>query len=230
MQVVPEAGSGSRFVQEFLPAGWYPVNALPEAVFDPPTGRLRWGPFADNTTRTLSYELVTPPSASGLHTLVGRAFFNGEEVATGGSATLLGDAPPTLSSLPAQEAFEDGPVILTFAVADDLTPEADLAVQATSSNPSLLPTANLTLVRVGEARSLTLSLVPETGGQTTVEIEVNDGTHLTIASFLLTVQTTNDPPRLAVPGPAGAVEGGSASLAGFSVADVDVEAGDRQRP
>jgi hypothetical protein len=228
LHVAPQEGVGLYVVEEYLPEGWTASGASAGGEFDTGTRRVRWGPFADHTTRDLSYQLVTPSGARGTYRVVGTAYFDGNAVTIGGQSNLLANAAPELSSVPALDTFEDGPVVITFNATDDLTADADLVVTASSSNPGFLPNGNLTLGRIGGARSLRMSLPAETAGQSTITVTVNDGAYQTESSFVLTISLTNDVPVLTVPAGTSLAEDGSVDLHGFSIADPDVGAGAMQ--
>ena len=108
----------------------------------------------------------------------------GKAVAGGASA----NGTPTISDITNQTG-ESGlatPAI-GFAVADAETPADSLAVSAKSSNPSLVPVANILFGGSGGNR--TLSLTPALGqtGSATITITVSDGLATASDSFNITV-------------------------------------------
>lgn len=76
---------------------------------------------------------------------------------------------------------------LPFVVSDRETLESALTVTATSSNPALIPTANLALTGGGQERVLVATPLPYQSGVATVTITASDGTLSTSRSFLVTV-------------------------------------------
>jgi hypothetical protein len=106
--------------------------------------------------------------------------------------------PPTLSGIPNLTIDEDtatGP--LSFSVSDAETPAANLSVTPTSSNPGLVPNANLALGGSGANRTLTVTPLSNISGMTTITLTVNDNSGGTAStSFVLTVNPVNDPPTL----------------------------------
>ena len=133
--------------------------------------------------------------------------------------------PPTISAIADQTVPEDAPVTVSFTIGDTETPVSGLTIAAASSNTTLVPNSGLVLGGSGASRTLTVSPTPETGGQTTVSVSVSDGTYRVEETFVLTFQTSNDAPTLNVPAPVTVLEGGSATLGPFVVADADVGAG-----
>ena len=68
---------------------------------------------------------------------------------------------PTISDIAATTTTEDTPTpALSFTVGDVETPAAALTVTATSSNPTLVPTANIVLGGTGATRTVTITPPP----------------------------------------------------------------------
>jgi len=110
--------------------------------------------------------------------------------------------PPTLSYFADQTAIRDSaPTLLPFQVGDEETSLAQLGVTASSSNPALVPNANLFLGGAGANRSLAVQPLAGQTGQATITLHVSDGSLTTERSFTLTVQPpppTPPPPWLAL--------------------------------
>lgn len=83
--VTPAVEVAVYALQDQLPAGWVANGISHNGEFDVAHGQVKWGPFFDNTSRTLSYEVTAPETASGLQTLEGVASFDGA------NALILGD-------------------------------------------------------------------------------------------------------------------------------------------
>jgi len=106
--------------------------------------------------------------------------------------------PPTLSPLADQTISEDVPLTLAFAVGDPETPVAGLLLSASSSNPSLVPNANI--VFSGSLASPWVTITPATNqsGAATIALVVSDANGASTTNrFQLTVVAVNDPPTLA---------------------------------
>ncbi len=63
IEVVPPAATQVYAVEDGPPTGWTVSNIDSGGVFDTGTGTVKWGPFFDNQSRTLGYE-VTPPAGT----------------------------------------------------------------------------------------------------------------------------------------------------------------------
>jgi lysophospholipase L1-like esterase len=102
---------------------------------------------------------------------------------------------PTISTLANQTIDEDsalGP--LAFAVNDAELAAANLTVTRNSSNPSLIPNANVVLGGSGTNRNVTLTPLTNQFGSSVITLTVSDGTNVTTSVFTLTVNPINDPP------------------------------------
>jgi len=98
------------------------------------------------------------------------------------------DTSPIISSLADQSIFEDsvaGP--LSFTIGDAETAAANLQLSATSSNPSLLPVADIIFGGSGSNRTVTLMPEADATGSTTVTISVTDGQLTATDTLVVTV-------------------------------------------
>ena len=106
---------------------------------------------------------------------------------------------PTISSIANQTITEDGTTgALAFSVGDVETAAGSLTVTATSSNTTLIPNANLTLIDLGSG-NWTIEATPaanQTGGPVTITVTVDDGTNNTGETFTVTVTADNDVPTI----------------------------------
>ena len=82
----PAGGSSGYAVEEKPPRGWVVSNISNDGVFDAVSGTIRWGVFADTTTRTLSYTVTPPPTVTSVGVFAGQISFDGQvvEVSAGG--------------------------------------------------------------------------------------------------------------------------------------------------
>ena len=78
----PGATDACHAVEEIPPAGWAVANVSHAGVYDAATGRVRWGLFTDQTSRTLTYD-VTPTGA--LAPFAGVASFDGTNASIAGA-------------------------------------------------------------------------------------------------------------------------------------------------
>jgi|GEM_PF-692606 Dienelactone hydrolase and related enzymes len=100
---------------------------------------------------------------------------------------------PTISWIPDLRVEPGAAVtVQAFTVTDVETPASTLAISATSSNPTLLPDAAISLGGGGSNRTVALSPVAGETGVTTVVLTVSDGEKTTAAAFTLTVAPVVD--------------------------------------
>ena len=100
---------------------------------------------------------------------------------------------PTITAIANQTANANaivGP--LPFTVGDIDSAVAGLTVSGTSSNPTLVPDANIAFGGAGANRNVTITPLPDQAGQTTVTITVSDGSTPMTTSFLLNVRRHAD--------------------------------------
>lgn len=84
---------------------------------------------------------------------------------------------------------------LNFSVNDLQTPATSLAVVASSSNPTLVPPANITLAGTSNARTISVLPAPNESGTSTIMLTVTDGDlRSSNVDFVLTVNPVNDAP------------------------------------
>jgi hypothetical protein len=103
---------------------------------------------------------------------------------------------PAVSALAAQTIAEDttSPT-QSFTISDRETAATSLLVGCRSSNPTLVPVANITLGGSGSSRSISVRPARNQHGNTTIFIDVTDaGGATTTRSFSVTVTPVNDAP------------------------------------
>lgn len=104
VQVNPAPGVLAWAVEDSPPAGWT-VDAISDAgFFDAINGKVKWGPFFDETPRVLSYNATPPAGESGAKSFTGRASFDGTNLTTTGSSSLSPDTTPPSITCPADPA------------------------------------------------------------------------------------------------------------------------------
>ena len=109
----------------------------------------------------------------------------------------VNDLPVITPNFGAQTINEDTQTgALSFSYSDVETPVASLGLTASSSNPTLVPTSNISFGGAGGSRTVTVSPAPDRFGTATITIFVSDGSGSNSFSFLLTVNNVNDPPTL----------------------------------
>jgi dienelactone hydrolase len=94
-------------------------------------------------------------------------------------------APSVMPPRDATVAAAATPAPMKFTVADRETRADALTVTTTSSNPKVLPPANIVLVGSGAERTLTATPAAGEAGPTTVFLTVSDGSRVATSSFVL---------------------------------------------
>ncbi|MCC7373456.1 MAG: hypothetical protein IT581_02285 [Verrucomicrobiales bacterium] len=75
--VVPAPGVRAYAVEDSVPAGWSVANISHGGIWDAAAGKVKWGPFRDGTTRSLTFRTVPSQEARGAVTFKGSASFDG---------------------------------------------------------------------------------------------------------------------------------------------------------
>ncbi len=98
------------------------------------------------------------------------------------------NTPPTISAIPNQTILQDESTTPQgFTVGDAEVAAANLQLSATSSNPGLIPAANVVFGGGGANRTVTVTPASGQTGSATITITVNDGPNNTSRSFVVTV-------------------------------------------
>lgn len=93
-----------------------------------------------------------------------------------------------ISTAPAQSTTRDTPTsALPFTLSDDIGKDPSYVVTASSSNPDLVPDANIALSGTGANRSVTVTPSPDSLGTATITLNVSNGTLTSASSFELSV-------------------------------------------
>jgi YVTN family beta-propeller protein/autotransporter-associated beta strand protein len=139
------------------------------------------------STRALQF--TTAPNASGTVEirLTASDGLSSRTVAFMLTVNPVNDAP-TISPVAPQSIPENMPLDpVTFTVDDVESDAASLTVTATSSNPSVVPDANLIVGGSGATRTIAVAPVIGVRGETTVTLTVSDGQRSSSTTFLLTL-------------------------------------------
>ena len=110
------------------------------------------------------------------------------------------NTPPTISAIPDQSGYSDSPTAaIPFAVDDAETAAASLTLSATSSDTTLVPTANI--VFGGSAQNRTVTITPGAGqiGTAQITIIVSDGSATAQTTFNLNIQQATTLARSSLP-------------------------------
>ncbi len=131
--------------------------------------------------------------------------------------------PPTISDIPNQNINEDTSTgALVFSVADiDSGFTAPLTVQASSSDTTLIPNANLVIVNTGNARTITVTPSANRFGSATITVTVSDGALTASDSFVVNVASVNDLPTISAISDQALSEDGTTGPLSFTVGDLE---------
>src|SRR3954469_623790 len=130
--------------------------------------------------------------------------------------------PPTISAIADTSINEDTTTgAINFTVSDAETPAGNLIVSASSSNPTLVPNANIALGGSSGNRTIAITPAANQSGNATISVSVNDGTSSSSTSFLLTVNPVNDPPTISNIANQTATQDTVLGPISFTVADID---------
>src|SRR5439155_25831327 len=113
------------------------------------------------------------------------------------TVTPANNTPPVISDIADQTTAEDtstGPI--SFTVGDAETAAASLVVSGSSSNPTLVPDANIAFGGSGANRTVTVTPAANQSGTATVTVTVSDGSLTSSDTFVLTVTAVNDAPTI----------------------------------
>ncbi|HWH70621.1 MAG TPA: tandem-95 repeat protein, partial [Candidatus Sulfotelmatobacter sp.] len=154
--------------------------------------------------------------------------------AAGGSASQsfvltvngVNDAP-SISGIEAQSTDKNrSSGRIEFVVGDVETAASNLVVSASSSNPALVPEANIILGGSGSNRTVQISPAANQAGQAIIRLSVRDAEGATSqSSFALTVRAVNDLPVLSAVADQETVENGATPELGLVVGDTESAAG-----
>jgi alpha-tubulin suppressor-like RCC1 family protein/ABC-type uncharacterized transport system auxiliary subunit len=85
---------------------------------------------------------------------------------------------------------------IPFQISDMETPADQLLVSATSSNPTLIPNANIQIIGTGQARNVLITPAKDMYGIATITIAVSDNVVVVSDTFTVRVKDVNDAPAI----------------------------------
>ena len=89
LEAAPAADVNAYAVEDQPPAGWSVSDISHGGVFDPRTGKVKFGPFFDALARTLNYEVLPPSGARGVFSFTGQASADGVNSPINGDQQLV---------------------------------------------------------------------------------------------------------------------------------------------
>jgi len=164
-------------------------------LFVSPTGTKPVSPEASITTGNggATQRIYVGPTGSGPNVIFDRLLV--DDVPIGN--VLDGNQPPTISDIANQIINEDGSTgSVGFTIGDGETAAGILTVSASSSNPALVPNANIVLGGSGASRTVTATPLANQSGAATITVTVSDGALTASDTFTLTVNAVNDAPTI----------------------------------
>src|SRR5262245_19112777 len=137
-----------------------------------------------------------------------------------------GNTAPTITSIADQTVNEDATTaVLSFTVGDAETAAGSLLVSATSSNPVLVPTANILFGGSGAARTVKVTPAANQSGTTTITVTVSDGQLSASTAFQVAVTPVNDAPTITSIANQTTTVGTTVGPLSFTVGDAESAAG-----
>lgn len=115
------------------------------------------------------------------------------------TVTAVDDAPAISLARTLSINEDSGTTNISFKVTDVDTAADNIQVAVVSSNPDLVPNANLVLGTTGTNRNLSITPLTNANGIASIQLTATDGVaSATVFTFLLTVNPVNDPPRFSL--------------------------------
>lgn len=115
-------------VEEVVPSGWLVVSISNGGVFDEFTGKIKWGPFFDSSSRNLTADLRVPQSFLEGAVFGGRAVFNSTGIPITGASnmTIVPNLSPVARDDTEQRAVGQPAVIpVSSLLSNDTDPNGD---------------------------------------------------------------------------------------------------------
>ncbi|HRE83654.1 MAG TPA: Ig-like domain-containing protein, partial [Opitutaceae bacterium] len=133
---------------------------------------------------------------------------------------------PTISAIENRSTTRNAQTAaIDFTIADATHPVAGLTLSATSSNPALASTANISFGGSGANRWLRISPVSDQTGTATITVTVSDGQLTASSSFVLTVIPPNTAPTISALADRSTVVNRNSGEIEFTVNDAETAVG-----
>ena len=199
------------------------LSAIPAANNNPSFGfRLltEWQHSASGT----GPEAYLPTTSGSTYGSAGTIRF--DLVTVSGVLRAGGNHPPTISIIPAQSVrigHATAPVEFTILDAED--PASELTLTAESSDPTIIPAANLTFGGSSSSRNLMVKSGTQTGSSL-ITVRVTDrGAKSTATTFSVTVLPQNSPPSISTVPTQYVLAGTPSAAIPFTVGDMETAPG-----
>lgn len=119
IHIQPPLGTKAVAVEETVPAGWAVSQVSDDGVFDPATGKIRWGLFFGDSVRVLTFIATPPAGIAGTSIWKGIISFDGNEVVIRGVGWIAAGDDSTLPRINGSHREENGKVRLGVDAAPD---------------------------------------------------------------------------------------------------------------
>jgi fibronectin type 3 domain-containing protein len=171
------------------------VNVTWAAVTGAASYDLRWGTVSGTYTGLVT-GATSPASVTGLtagqtyyfRLVAKNAIGSGASVNSTNEPSVTLSALPTISNINDLSIESDGSTIVNFTITDsDNTLNCLTSMSKTSSNTTLVPTANIVFSGTAPNCSATITPTVASTGTSTIQLTVTDGTSSVSDSFVLTI-------------------------------------------
>jgi hypothetical protein len=129
-----------------------------------------------------------------------------------------------LSRIPDITASEDTPTAPVPFFISGLDADQPVGLLVSSSDPTLLPEANVRFGRSGDAHALVITPAPNQSGRGLLHLQATDGSLVATQSFSVTVNSINDAPTVSRVADQIILETATAATVSFSIGDVETPA------
>lgn len=172
---------------------------------------------------TYTYGGTLVPDGNGVVTLTFSAD-DGTDIGTFPvviTVNAVNDAPTigAVADLAIDEDVASGPIAFTVADVDDAA--GTLTLTATSSDPTVIPVANVTFGGSAGARTFDVISAQDAFGSSTITITVSDGRLTATETFVVTVNPVNDAPVIAALADVTTDEDVNPPTVAITISDVD---------
>lgn len=138
---------------------------------------------------------------------------------------VIANTAPTITDIANRTINEDTNTgAIAFTIGDAQTTAGSLTVVASSSNTSLVPTANVVLGGTGSSRTVTVTPAANQFGTATITLTVSDGSLTASDSFTVTVSAVNDKPTISAVSDRSIAQDTSTGSIAFTIGDVETSA------
>jgi fibronectin type 3 domain-containing protein len=168
---------------------------------------------------------VTPAAGFVGESTVTLTVSDGRASASTSFTVTVTNTAPTISAI-ADQTMTSGvtSLPLNFTIGDAETASTALIVTASSSNPTLISTANIVMSGTGATRAVSITPASGLTGSSVVTLSVTDGVASTSTSFTVTVVPVNTAPTITTVAAQNVSSGTPTAALAFSIADKETSA------